>query len=166
MRRHFTNERFKCTDSMHRSIVDRLEVAALAAVMAENDSGGQARQVVADVARVLGVDIDDGPGHRWDPEHMARVIGAADQLCVERDEATAQAALWKALAERQDNTAPIRTELRAAERERDDLRRQLAYERLKTESLSERATDDEVEELKAVIVSQAREITRLKGESE
>ncbi|WP_199881676.1 hypothetical protein [Streptomyces sp. CB03911] len=51
-----------------------------AALYAENESGGEARGVVADVARVLGVDIDAGPGHRWDLDHMSRVVEAARAL--------------------------------------------------------------------------------------
>ncbi|WP_282203906.1 hypothetical protein [Kitasatospora fiedleri] len=50
------------------------------ALYAENDRGGQARGVVADVAVVLGVDLDAGPGHRWDEDHMRRVIPAAGEL--------------------------------------------------------------------------------------
>lgn len=129
MRRHFTNERFKCGDSVHRAIVDRLEVAALAAVTAENERGGQARLVVAETAKALGVDIDDGPGHRWDLEHMARVVERAKWVAESRD-------YWEA--------------------EETSTRRQ-------AEAL---LAADDVDELKAVIVSQAREIARLKGESE
>jgi hypothetical protein len=146
-------------------IVEGLEKTALAAVYDENTQGGHAREVVASVARVLDVDIDEGPGHRWDPEHMARVIGAADQLRVERDEAKEQAELWRKLAERQDNTAPVRRDLARAEAARDELQRRVEYLTYQVEALSGNAADD-VDELKSVIVSQAREIARLKGESE
>ncbi|WP_280888181.1 hypothetical protein [Streptomyces sp. LBL] len=165
MRRHFINERLK--GGADRAAIDRLEVAALAAVHRENESGGQARQVVADVARVLGVDIDEGPGNRWDPEHMARVIAVAEQVRDERDGAAEQAKLWKSLAERQDNTAPIRRDLREAERERDHWRSR--YEGAQANALYVREQyghPEEVDELKATIVRQAREITQLKGESE
>lgn len=84
----------------------------------------------------------------------------------ERDEARTSASLWKSLAERQDNTAPLRTELRIVERERAELKRHTDYLRYQVQSLSESAGDDDVDELKATIVRQAREITRLKGESE
>lgn len=165
MRRHFTNERLKGVAD--RAAIDRLEVAALAAVHRENESGGQARQVVADVARVLGVDIDEGVGHRWDPEHMSRVVGVADTVREERDDLREEVALWKALAERQDNTAPLRMELRTVKRERDEVHARLSMVQQLCDQLRERATpDDDVDELKAVIVSQAREIARLKGESE
>jgi hypothetical protein len=148
-------------------VVAGLEKAALDAVYAENESGGHARQVVADVARVLGVDIDEGPGHRWDPDHMARVVTVADQIREERDEAREQAALWKSLAERQDNTAPLRRELRTVERDRDFWRSKFEGAQANAEYVrAEYGHPDEIEELKATVVRQAREITRLKGESE
>jgi hypothetical protein len=176
MRSHFTYERSTCGESRYRAMVDRLEVAAIAAVMAENDSGGQARHVVAEVARVLGVDIDDGPGHRWDPEHMARVVGGANQIRDDRDHWQQEAEnrekdadLWKSLAQRQDNVAPVRMKLQSVERERDALKSEhakamgdAAYWR----HAWEEDKGPDVDELKAVIVSQAREIARLKGESE
>jgi hypothetical protein len=87
----------------------------------------------------------------------------ARELERERDEAAAQAELWKSLAERQDNTAPLRRDLRVVTAERDELRRSVEYLRYQVTGLT---SDDDVDELKAVIVSQAREITRLKGESE
>jgi hypothetical protein len=157
----------------HKSI-DALERAAIDAVYDENDSGGHARQVVADVARILGVDIDEGPGHRWDPEHMARVVEAVKRLSDDRDHweqeaenETRQAALWKSLAERQDNTAPLRMELQAVKRERDHWRARFEGAQANAEYVREQyGHPDDVEELKATIVRQAREITRLKGESE
>ncbi|GAB7187135.1 hypothetical protein ATKI12_6966 [Kitasatospora sp. Ki12] len=56
------------------------------AIYAENARGGEARGVVAEVARVLGVDIDTGPGHRWDLDHMRRVVDAAKALTAQTDE--------------------------------------------------------------------------------
>lgn len=61
-------------------LVDHLRNVAIAAVYAENEEGGKARGVVADVARVLGVDIDEGDGHRWNEDHMRRVVDAAAEL--------------------------------------------------------------------------------------
>jgi hypothetical protein len=162
-------------------VVAGLEKAALDAVYAENESGGHARRVVADVARVLGVDIDEGPGHRWDEDHMRRVVRVADdireerddlqervaQLTDERDEAKEQADLWRKLAERQDNTAPIRRELSDMTRERDLWRSRFEGAQHNAEYVRDQYTHpDEADELRAVIVSQAREIARLKGESE
>ncbi|WP_228973414.1 hypothetical protein [Streptomyces sp. DH12] len=146
----------------HKSI-DALERVAVSAVYEENESGGHARQVVADVARVLGVDLDEGPGRRWDPDHMARVVGSAKATCDERDDLREQVALWKTLAERQDNTAPLRRELLLVKSERDELKGRLDYLKYQVDALP---TSDGADELRAVIVSQAREIARLKGESE
>ncbi|MGW1268187.1 hypothetical protein [Streptomyces sp. NPDC002491] len=106
-----------------------LEDEAVKAVYAENQSGGRARGVVAEVAKALGVDIDEGPGHRWDPEHMARVVERAKWVAESRD-------YWEA---EESSTRRQADELLAA---------------------------DDVDELKATIVRQAREITRLKGEGE
>ncbi|MEV4971974.1 hypothetical protein [Streptomyces scopuliridis] len=80
-------------------------------------------------------------------------------------EAASQAELWRKLAERQDNTAPIRTELYCAELARDEALRRVDYLKYQVESLSAHGACD-VDDLKATIVSQAREIARLKGESE
>ncbi|WP_405620263.1 hypothetical protein [Streptomyces sp. NBC_00076] len=159
----FSSERTKHRDPAIRASVDRLQLAAEVAVYRENEQGGHARQVVAKVARVLGVDIDEGPGHRWDPDHMARVVAVADQIRDERDEAREQAELWKSLAQRQDNTAPVRRALRVAERERDELRGMVSHLKYQVAGLT---SSDDVEELEATIVRQAREITQLKGESE
>lgn len=93
-------------------------------------------------------------------------LSQIQRLSDERDEWRGQSELWKSLAERQDNTAPLRTELRIVERERDELKRHTEYLRYQVQSLSDSAADDDVDELKATIVRQAREITRLKGESE
>lgn len=144
----------------HKSI-GNLERAGVDAVYAENERGGQARHVVAEVARVLGVDIDEGPGHRWDPDHMARVVMAAGQMRGARD-------AWKETAE--DNDAanvPLRRELRTAQRQADEWRSK--YEAAQANALyvrEQHGHPDDVEELKNTIVRQAREITRLKGESE
>lgn len=97
------------------------------------------------------------------PANVEALSGAVRRVERERDAAVEQAALWKSLAERQDNTAPLRTELRATERERDELKRSVEYLRLQ---VAETTPSDDVEELEATIVRQAREITQLKGESE
>lgn len=59
---------------------DALE-AVRAAVYAENARGGEARMVVFDVARILGVDLfrDVRGGDLWSPENMARVVTAAER---------------------------------------------------------------------------------------
>ncbi|MFI6444701.1 hypothetical protein [Kitasatospora sp. NPDC050543] len=51
-----------------------------AAVYAENECGGDARGVIADVACALGVDIHAGPGSCWDLDHMRRGVEAARAL--------------------------------------------------------------------------------------
>ncbi|MFE6493404.1 hypothetical protein [Streptomyces sp. NPDC057748] len=206
-----------------KSMLDAADEAHLKSLYAENARGGEARQVVADVARILGTDIDDGPGHRWDADHMQRVVVAARRLTEalvdegarnvvsvnllrteteradaairredaaneavtelreyarqmeqERDDALSKVTLWKELAERNDEASgPLRMELSGAQRERDQYRRdaERASEQLANvrELLTMRSAAPEpgdlVEELEAVIVSQAREIARLKGES-
>ncbi|AKZ59173.1 hypothetical protein SAM23877_6128 [Streptomyces ambofaciens ATCC 23877] len=78
-----------------------------------------------------------------------------------------EADLWKSLAARQDNTAPLRTELDSVKRERDYWHGRFEGAQANAEYVREQyGRPDEVDELKAVIVSQAREIARLKGESE
>ncbi|MEU3986088.1 hypothetical protein AB0F77_39530 [Streptomyces sp. NPDC026672] len=106
--------------------------------------------------------------------------------------------LWKSLAERQDNTVPLRIKLDAVERERDEWKaraelgertlakypirvmtagQEVHYDHVWTDT--DRASADVLEavaatapvgslvsDLKNTIVSQAREIVRLKGESE
>ncbi|WP_032794543.1 hypothetical protein [Streptomyces sp. W007] len=54
----------------------------------ENEVGGEARQVVGDVAVALGVVLGDtGPNMSiWDPANMRRVVSAAQLLRDERDE--------------------------------------------------------------------------------
>ncbi|MGW0468324.1 hypothetical protein ACWDX6_24115 [Streptomyces sp. NPDC003027] len=101
----------------------------------------------------------------YDSLAAAMTTERARELERECTEARAQATLWKSLAERQDNTAPIRRDLRIAEAERDELKRHVEYLRYQVEALSGSAGDGDVDELEAVIISQAREIARLKGES-
>jgi hypothetical protein len=194
-------------------IIDQLEQAAVRAIYTENSHGGEARQVVAEVAKALGVDIDEGPGHRWDADHMQRVVSAAESLVTERDDlrkefhaqaellsqAREQRNVWKESFERTDVeiVQPLRRELRE-EREKNAaliaearsaraaLRREPARMVIHTTAAEQRdwkssdfVTADVfakiaatapvgsfVDELKSVIVSQAREIARLKGESE
>lgn len=103
-------------------------------------------------------------------EHATELGQYARRMEQERDAAKAASDAWKELAERNDETSgPLRANLRRAERERDDAQRQgRAWrdegERLR-EELATRADSDDVDDLKATIVSQAREIARLKGES-
>ncbi|MEU8840247.1 hypothetical protein AB0D97_14100 [Streptomyces roseus] len=189
-----------------RGKIDQLEEAATAAVYAENERGAEARRVVADVARALGVDIDEGPGHRWDVSHMHRVVLAAESLQEERNDlreafdkhaedlrqAREQRDAWKEAMEQMQakHVLPLQRELRE-EREKNAAliaeRRaaQAAAPRLMWTSTAEEhtLTDEElqrlaesmamrapldslVSDLKNVIISQAREIARLKGESE
>ncbi|MEV5319151.1 hypothetical protein AB0K92_16100 [Streptomyces sp. NPDC052687] len=156
--REFSAERAKYRAPDIRDIIDRLERAAETALYAENESGGHARQVVADVATVLGVVLNDvGPGRFiWDPENMVRVVAAAEQVKSDRDR-------WQREAER----------LKAQEDERRKARlRPVIWHTTTAEEHTWKLDDDDplnvkrVAELKAVIVSQAREIARLKGESE
>ncbi|MDX2794016.1 hypothetical protein [Streptomyces scabiei] len=164
----FSAERSKYRDPGIRGTIDRLERAAEVAVYAENESGGHARHVLSEVARVLGVVLNDvSPGRGiWDPENMARVIAGAEQLRGQRD-------AWKETAEDNDAAnAPLRRELRAVKRERDALMARLtSVEALRPIRMTVPAElfskpSDDVDELKSTIVRQAREITRLKGESE
>jgi hypothetical protein len=153
--------------------VERLETAATKAVYEENERGGEARQVVANVARVLGVDIDEGDGHRWDPDHMARVVDGAQRLSDDRDHwqqeagnEKQQAELWRSLAQRQDDTALLRRDLRIAERERDEWKARYEGAKANAEYVREEYTAPDVaEQMKAAIVRQAREISLLSGEA-
>jgi outer membrane murein-binding lipoprotein Lpp len=98
---------------------------------------------------------------------IQRLSDDRDHWRQEAENAQANAELWKSLAERQDNTAPLRMELRTVKRERDEWRAR--YEGAQANAVYVREQyghPDEVEELKATIVRQAREITQLKGESE
>jgi hypothetical protein len=101
----------------------------------------------------------------YDSLATAMTMERTRELERERDGSRAQAALWKSLAERQDSTAPIRRDLRIAEAERDELKRHVDYLRYQVEALSGSTGDADVDDLKSTIVSQAREIARLKGES-
>jgi chromosome segregation ATPase len=67
------------------SMLDAADEEHIRRIRAENERGGEARRVVADVARALDVDIDAGPGHRWDADHMQRVVMEAKQLRVDRE---------------------------------------------------------------------------------
>lgn len=140
----------------HTSI-DTLEKVAEAAVYQENGSGGDARSIVAEVARVLGVDLDEGPGHRWDREHMARVVRVADDIRDERDD----------LRERVEQLTEERDRMTA---QCDEAIRRAALvdavRPIRMEVPTELFMKPVDEGLKDVIVSQAREIARLKGESE
>ncbi|MFF4070933.1 hypothetical protein ACFYZ1_09955 [Streptomyces chartreusis] len=153
---------------LHRAGVDPFEVrqsldkareAAIKAVHDENERGGAARAVVADVASVLGVDIDEGPGHRWDPDHMRRIVQGAQEACDEVEELQRQ-------------VRQLVSEQRLMEAQRDDAVQHAAtidaLHPIRMEIPAElfAAPAPDVEELKATIVRQANEITRLKGESE
>ncbi|MFF1625578.1 hypothetical protein [Streptomyces sp. NPDC058272] len=100
---------------------------------------------------------------------IQRLSDDRDHWQQEAENQAKETELWKTLSQRQDNTAPVRMKLQAVERERDELKTQhakamgdAAYWR----HAWEEDKGPDVDELKAVIVSQAREITRLKGESE
>ncbi|MER6485731.1 hypothetical protein ABT264_19510 [Streptomyces virginiae] len=178
-----------------RAILSGLEQSAVTAVCAENTRGGEARSAVAAVAQALDVDIDEGPGHRWDTDHMRRVVSAAETAVTERNEAREQRDAWKTAMEQMDakRVLPLQRELRE-EREKSAAQaaelRALRSARLQrppslifhTTTAEEHTTTDEelqrlaesvvmrapldslVSDLKNVIVSQAREIARLKGE--
>lgn len=181
----------------HGELFRKLQTVAVDAVYEENECGAEARQVVADVARILGTDIDAGPGHRWDADHMQRVVSAAESLKSSfASSKAAHEAVWKLHQQRagrifglQVEKADLRERAETAEQERDNYKR--AYElkpaamhlegpgadkmldamfrettvayRANRERLEELARD--VDDLKATIVSQAREIARLKRES-
>jgi hypothetical protein len=55
---------------------------------AQNDEGGYARDIVADVADLVGVDLCDVPGSKWDPSNMARVVDAVKALTEQLREVT------------------------------------------------------------------------------
>jgi hypothetical protein len=143
-------------------VVEDLEKAAIDAVYVENESGGHARQVVASVARVLDVDIDEGTGHRWDPEHMARVVDGARELKAQAAKFVEERDRWQREAER----------LKREDDERQKARLGPVIWHTSTAEEHTFKLDDDplnvkrVKELESVIVSQAREIARLKGESE
>jgi hypothetical protein len=155
------------------TLLDSLETEAVRVLYAENDRGGQSRSVVSDVARALNVDLSEGIHDRWSPENMARVVSAAKAVADDRDhwqqEAENQAKeteLWRTLSQRQDNAAPVRRELAAAERERDAWKRRYEGAQANAEYVRESYTaPDEVEQMKAAIVRQAQEISLLRGEA-
>ncbi|MFB8071115.1 hypothetical protein [Streptomyces californicus] len=136
----FSNERTRYRDSEVRATIDRLESAAEAAMYKENEVGGQARQVVSDVAVALGVVLGDtGPGMSvWSPANMRRVVAAARALKEERDELAAKHATTvdllrveheraNAAIEREEAADEAATEIgqhaRRVERERDKYRK-------------------------------------------
>jgi hypothetical protein len=124
--------------------------AAWKSAHAQNEEGAKARSVVAAVARILGVDIDEGDGHRWDEDHMRRVVDAAQRFADERGAAEAKAS-QRGLRVRAVDGKPgmytWRVLVDAA-----------------AEEVSGRVAADELHELRATIVRQAVEITELKGE--
>ncbi|OSC76514.1 hypothetical protein B5180_01795 [Streptomyces sp. BF-3] len=153
----FSDERTRYRDSEVRATIDRLESAAEAAVYEQNSRGGEARHVVADVAQTLGVTLSDtGVGQStWDSANMRRVVAAAKALKDERDG-------YKAAYE--SKPASMRLEGPGADKVLDVMFRETtaAYRANRTQ-LEETAREND--ELRATIVSQAREIARLKGES-
>ncbi|WNV90277.1 hypothetical protein [Umezawaea sp. Da 62-37] len=55
--------------------------AVEAAVCAENERGGEARGLLLEIGRLVGVDIAKDPiGGTWHPENMRRVLTAVDGL--------------------------------------------------------------------------------------
>ncbi|MYY03075.1 MULTISPECIES: hypothetical protein [unclassified Streptomyces] len=158
----------------HRELFRKLQRVALDTVYAENERAGEARQVVADLARVLGTDIDAGPGHRWDADHMQRVVEAARLLREERDELVAKHATTVDLlrSEYERANAAIRREEVADEhfdeksKECEALRERLAGLETSADYWGATAPGGSlIDDLKNIIISQAREIARLKGES-
>lgn len=119
-------------------MLDAADEAHIKRLHEENEIGGQARQVVSDVAVALGVVLGDtGPRMSvWDPANMQRVVAAAKALKAERDG-------YKTAYE--SKPASMRLEGPGAEWLAD--------------------LPHLVDDLKNTIVSQAREIARLKGES-
>ncbi len=124
---------------------------------------------------------------------IERLSDERDALKEKYEAAGEQLALWKSLAERQDNTAPLRWELSSVKRERDDWQRRaeraektiaaypvrvvlggrevvwtdtdLATHAELSDIAATAPVGSLVDDLKNTIVSQAREIARLKGES-
>jgi hypothetical protein len=138
-----------------KAVTSSVEEAHETRLYEENARGGEARGVVADVARILGTDIDAGMGHRWDADHMQRVVTSAQAMKAERN---------IAIRDCEDH----REYARRMEQERDELRE--AHEKAAGDAAYWRHSWEEdkgpdVDDLRATIVSQAREIARLKGES-
>ncbi|MFB7479555.1 hypothetical protein ACFUEM_08605 [Streptomyces anulatus] len=123
-------------------MLDAADEAHIKRLNEENEVGGEARQVVGEVAVTLGVVLGDtGPRMSvWDPANMRRVVSAAQALRTELAE----------LREAYEKT--LSDAARYSEAYSDRIGRHI-------ETYAER------DELKATIVSQAREIARLKGES-
>ncbi|MGP3750878.1 hypothetical protein [Streptomyces sp. IBSNAI001] len=191
-------------------MLDAADEAHIKRLNEENERGGEARQVVADVARTLGVVLaDTGVGQlMWDPANMRRVVRAAQVLSDDRSHWEAEAGNLReeveklrdllrieceranAAIDREETAekaiAELRDYVRQLGQERDNYKR--AYEskpasmRLEgpeAERLIEAMQQPvhhtkvifrdspalDVDDLKATIISQAREIARLKGES-
>lgn len=109
---------------------------------------------------------------------IERLSDDRDHWQQEAENQQKDAELWKSLAQRQDNTAPLHLKIRELERVRDDLARRVESAEAALAkyplplvwhtthdhvSAVERA---DVDELRATVVRQANEITRLTGESE
>ncbi|MFD4234292.1 hypothetical protein [Streptomyces sp. NPDC058542] len=126
-------------------MLDAADEAHIKRLTEENEVGGQARRVVGDVAVALGVVLGDtGPRLSvWDPANMRRVVHAARVLKEERDG-------YKTAYE--SKPASMRLEGPG-----------MGWVAARLRILEHPVT--ETDELKATIVSQAREIARLKGES-
>lgn len=135
------------------AMLDAADEAHKVAIYAENDKGGEARGVVADVARALDVDIDEGAGHRWDLDHMRRVVFAAMGL---------RAELRRVNADRDSLTFRAEAAEAASLIQERELER--AQGRLELASMFDHQTAPEDAALRATIVRQANEITALKGE--
>lgn len=149
------------------AMLDAADEAHLKSLYEENNRGGEARQVVADVARILGTDIDAGPGHRWDADHMQRVVADARKLTEALvDEGARNVVSLDLLRREKEHAAELGQYARRMERERDILRERLASLETSAEYWSATAPGGSlIDDLKNTIVSQAREIARLKGES-
>lgn len=141
--------------------VDRLWLAAQGAVRAENSRGGEARGVVADTAHALGVNIDEGDGHRWDRYHMGRVVVAARKLRDELENLRLTTAEdQRVLDANSELIMFLSRDVAQLTNERDEARRALDVS-----ALGAARDFDDIDALKATIVRQANEITVLKGES-
>lgn len=98
---------------------------------------------------------------------VKRLSDDRDHWQQEAENAQREAELWKSLAQRQDDTASVRRELRVVARERDEWKARFEGAKANAEYVHDSyGHPDDVDELKATVVRQAREITKLKGESE
>ncbi|KUN16528.1 hypothetical protein AQJ23_44860 [Streptomyces antibioticus] len=134
-------------------VVDRVEFEELAEQIREGDS------VREELKRSLDAALSQ----------IERLSDDRDHWQQEAENQQKETELWKSLAQRQDNTAPIRLKLQAAERERDELKRLHATamgDAFYWRNAWEEDRGPELDELKATVVRQANEITRLTGESE